>query len=216
MHNFDGQTWVAFSDLCGLKTMYEKDSEKAAQALDKFYNKVYELQHNNDSINSIVVSDCCVFWIDRPECINGLSILLEIVKRLHQQMLPDYLIRTTIAYGHFKYEGRLEMPRIRKNMIVGGAYLDAYANNDKIELGAIVIVKLPKGINYNNLLLGKEYKNVIKANSPKNGFYEYCWSLRNKNQIRVFLDRRKEIQSGVFQKLRELYSEYETNRPSGL
>ncbi len=211
MNNFDGQTWVAFSDLCGLKAMYEKDIEKAAQALNKFYNIVYDLQQFNNSINSIVVSDCSVLWLDRPNCTDELSILLERVKELHQQMLPEYLIRTTIAYGHFKYQGRLEMPRIRKNMIVGGAYLDAYANNDKVDLGAIVIVRLPDGSNYNNLRVGNEYKNVIKANFPKNGFYEYCWSLREKNQIKDFLDKRKKIENSVFQKLKELYLEYETN-----
>jgi len=211
VNDFDGQTWVAFSDLCGLKAMYEKNTEQAAQALDKFYNTVYDLQHDGNPVNSIVVSDCAVFWEDRTNCTDDLSILLEKVKSLHQLMLPDYLIRTTIAYGHFKYQGRLEMPRIRKNMIVGGAYLDAYANNDKIELGSIVIVKLPESTNFQNLSLRRECKVMIKTNCPAKGFYEYFWSLGNKSQMSGFLDRRKEIQNAIFQKLKDLYSEYEAN-----
>jgi hypothetical protein len=211
MNDFDGQTWVAFSDLCGLKTMYEKDTEQAAQALDKFYNAVYDLQQRTDSINSVVVSDCAVFWIDRVECTNDIGRVLDHLKRLHTQMLLDYLIRSTIAYGHFRYQRRLEMPRIRKDMIIGGAYLDAYANNDKIQHGSIVIIKLPESINYRNLQLDREYRDMIKANCPVKGFYEYFWSLRNKGQIGGFLDKRKEIQNSVFQKLKELYSEYETN-----
>ena len=29
MNDFDGQTWVAFSDLSGLKALYEKNPEEA-------------------------------------------------------------------------------------------------------------------------------------------------------------------------------------------
>ena len=216
MNDFDGQTWVAFSDLCGLKAMYEEDAEKAAQALNKFYNTVYDLQYSNNSINSIVVSDCSVCWIDRPDCTAGLSMLLEKLKSLHQRMLPDHLIRTTIAYGHFKYEGRLEMPQIQKNMIIGGAYLDAYANNDKIEHGSIVIVKLPEGTDYGNLRMESEYKNMLKGNCPVEGFCEYFWSLSNKQNIERFLYKRKEINNSVFQNLKKLYSEYTTDCPRGL
>ncbi len=187
--------------------MYEKDSEKAAQALDRFYNTVYDLQHDENSVNSIVVSDCAIFWIDKPDCINDLSILLEKLPSFHRRMLPDYLIRTTVAYGHFRYQRRLEMPRIRKDMIIGGAYLDTYVNNDRIEHGSIVIVKLPEDTNFRNLHLRREYKEMIKANCLAKGFYEYFWSLQNKGQINSFVNERKEIQNTVFQKLKELYSE---------
>lgn len=50
MNNFDGQTWVAFSDLSGLKAMYIKDVDQAATALDKFYNTAYGLQENDELI----------------------------------------------------------------------------------------------------------------------------------------------------------------------
>ena len=207
MNSFNGQTWVAYSDLCGLKAMYASAPEEAVKALDKFYNTVYELQRDKNSVNYIVVSDCAIFWIDKPDCIKDLSIVLKESKELYQKMLPDYLVRTTIAYGHFKYENRIEMPCIRKELIVGAAYLDAYANNDKIATGAIAIVKLHGNTPLENISIDDDYKQLIKEHSPKKSFYEYYWSLQNESQIGSFVNKRKEIQNTIFQKLKELYSE---------
>jgi len=206
MNDFDGKTWVAFSDLCGLKAMYAKEPDQAAEALDKFYNVAYGLHSEDDIINSLVVSDCSIFWIDRPDCIDGLELLLERLKGFHLHMLPDYLLRSTIAYGHFKYQQRLEMPTIRKNMIVGGAYLDAYANNDKIDHGAIVIVKLPEGSNYRGLQISNNCKMLLKTNCPSKGLYEYLWSIENSRQIKDFIKNRDKANNATFSKLKELYS----------
>ena len=200
MNNFDGQTWVAFSDLSGLKKMYSKSHKKAAKALSKFYSSVYNLQQSKVVINAIVVSDCAVFWIDKQDCKNELSVLLDKVKQLHQKMLPDYLLRTTIAYGHFKYQQRIEMPTIRKNMIIGGAYLDAFMKNDKIEHGAIVIVELPSKMEMKDII-NDDY--VTKKIQGK--FYEYFWMLNNKSEIKEFVKRRKEIQENIFENLKKLY-----------
>lgn len=204
MNNFDGKTWAAFSDLSGLKALYEKKPEDAAKALDKFYNTIYDMQEEQNPINAIVVSDCAIFWIDRKNCVGELGTLLEHLKRLYRRMLPDYLLRTTIAYGHFKYQQRLEMPRIRKNMIIGGAYLDAYVNNERIDHGAIVIVKLPEGTSYRDLHFVN--KPMIKANCPKKGFYEYFWAVENHRQIKNFIKEREEANIATFSKLKELYS----------
>lgn len=206
MNNIDGKTWVAFSDLCGLKAMYAKEPDRAAEAINKFYNVAYELHSENDIIHSLVVSDCAIFWIDRPNCIDDLEMLLERLKGFHLKMLPDYLLRSSIAYGHFKYQQRLEMPTIRKNMIIGGAYLEAYANNDKIDHGAIVIVKLPEGLNYGGLQISNSYKRLLKANCPSKGFYEYWWSIEKPRQIKDFIKSRDEANNATFTKLKELYS----------
>ena len=206
MNDFDGQTWVAFCDLCGLKAMYAKEPNQAANALNKFYNVAYDLHHENDTINSLVVSDCAIFWIDRPDCIDDLGIIIRRLKEFHSNMLPDYLLRSTIAYGHFKYQQRLEMPTIRKNMIVGGAYLEAYANNDKIDHGAIVIVKLPEGLNYRSLQISEGHKMLLKANYPSRGLYEYFWSIENSRQIKDFIMNREKANNATFSKLKELYA----------
>ncbi len=206
MNNFDGQTWVAFSDLSGLKAMYIKDVDQAAAALDKFYNTTYSLQENDELINSIVVSDCAVFWIDRQDCLDCLATLLRRLQEFHQQLLPDYLLRTTIAYGHFKYEQRLEIPRIRKNMIVGRAYLDAYANNDRVDHGAIVIVTLPENISFKELEVAYGRKDYMRRSSKGKGYYEYFWAVKTPRKIKDFLNKREEANAATFAKLKELYT----------
>ena len=204
MNDFDGQTWVAFSDLSGLKALYEKNPEDAAEALDKFYNAVYDVQEEQSPINAIVVSGCAIFWIDIRNCVNELGTILGHLKELHRKMLPDYLLRTTIAYGHFKYQQRLEISTIRKNMIIGLAYLDAYANNDKIDHGAIVVVQLPEGTSYRDLHFVN--KPMIKVHCPKKGFCEYFWAVENHRQIKNFIEEREEANIATFSKLKELYS----------
>lgn len=206
MNDFDAPTWVAFSDLSGLKAMYAKDPVQATEALNTFYNTVYELQDTNNPINSIVVSDCAVFWIDRDNCVADLGTLLAHLKTLHKRLLPEYLLRTSIAYGHFKYEQRLEMPRIRKDMIIGAAYLDAYANNGRIEHGAIVVVKLPTGVTRQNLHLPDATKNLLRQHRLTKSFYEYFWSVLAPAGIKDFLIRREQANEATFSQLKQLYA----------
>jgi hypothetical protein len=151
--DFDGETWVAFSDLCGTRAMYRTNPKKAAEALDEFYNAVYAVQRAQGEVSALAVSDCAVFWVhgvDRGgRTRQMLAGLLERLKRLHRQMVDGrYLVRTTVAYGHFRYQRRLEIPRLRKDMIVGGAYLDAYAANDRVRKGAIFVLRPQDGADW--------------------------------------------------------------------
>lgn len=138
--DFDRNTWVSFSDLCGTKSMYRKSPDRAAAALSTFYNAVYETHGGSTDIAGLAVSDSAVFWVTTTGP-GGLQLLLEHLKALHQSMVGDrYLVRSTVAYGHFKYQRRIEFPQLRKDMIIGGAYMQAFAANDKIREGAIVVL----------------------------------------------------------------------------
>lgn len=193
--DFDGQTWVAFSDLCGTKAIYAEDPDKAAKVLDIFYNTVYDIQCNSGNISSLVVSDCAIFWIHGNGSLNGetkinpdmLGTLLEQLQKLHQEMIrQNCLIRSTVAYGHFKYQQRLEMPRIRKNMVIGGGYLEAYVANEKQRLGSIVIVKKPDDWNISSC---RNYESYISPSS-ENGAWEYIWWSKEGEDINGALQRR--------------------------
>ncbi len=154
LQNFEGQTWVAFSDLCGTKAMYKEGHHKADKALGRFYQTVYDLHESSRGISALVVSDCAVFWVHagagitlprRPGS-NSLESLLERLKALHWQMVHEnYLIRTTVAYGHFCYQQRIELRNLRKDMFVGDAYMDAYLANDRCTPGGIVILNPTEG-----------------------------------------------------------------------
>lgn len=206
MYDYDGNTWVAFSDLCGLKAMYRKDPREAASALDRFYNITFDLQREEDDINSLVVSDCAIFWIDQEEPIYDSTALLDKLKSLHIKMLPDYLIKTSIAYGHFKYQRRSETPSIRKNMIVGGGYLVAYAENDNIEAGSITVVQLPPVDSEYYVDVFSSASIPFKDNFPHDGFREYFWSLNHDNDIDSFIRNRNNIKESVYAQYKSLYN----------
>lgn len=63
-----------------------------------------------------------------------------------------FMLTTSIAYGHFRYEDRIELDRIQKNHFFGNAYVDAYLDSEnsekKIRPGEcrILISTLPKYI----------------------------------------------------------------------
>lgn len=144
IENFSGDTWVAFSDLCGTKAMYAERPAKAAEALDRFYNTVYAVHEQRQGISCLAVSDCAIFWV-HEDPVTALDRLLDVVKRLHQEMArAGYLVSTSIAWGAFKYQQRLELPHLRKDMVGGGAYLEAFGKNDRLIPGAVGIVTCPR------------------------------------------------------------------------
>jgi hypothetical protein len=199
---FDGETWVAFTDLCGTKVMYNENPEVAAKALDTFYNTVFDIHQETNGICTIAVSDCAIFWLN--EGVNqqtNLHTLLNSLKALHRRMIDkSYLLRTTVAYGNFKYQQRLEIAAIRKDMFVGSAYLDAYANNDKIQPGQIGIVKSAHCTDI-KLCAGDLHGLVFKIRNS--GFWEYFWSVNDARQIQRLKEQRARAYKATAEKLKE-------------
>jgi hypothetical protein len=216
LENFDGQTWVAYSDLCGTKAMYNINRNMAGQALDKFYTTVNSIQERllrvgQYGVSVLVVSDCAIFWIHRNGEHNrevtidpkSLGILLENLKQLHCDMIAsEYMLRSTIAYGYFKYEQRLEFRHTRKDMIFGGAYLDSFAQNDKIPLGSIFLVKTQDQFKKSDL--GTDYSVRIYKNKQL-GFKEYIWWVENKRDIKSTIKDRDDIHNDRYKALINLY-----------
>ncbi len=145
LQDFDGDTWVAFSDLCGTKEMLAKSRHKAANALGRFYQTVYDLHDVTQGISCLAVSDCAIFWLHgEAAAAYALDSLLNVLKDLHQRMAQaKYLVSTSVAWGAFSYQQRLELPHLRKDMVAGGAYMDAYAKNKDLLPGSIGIVNCP-------------------------------------------------------------------------
>ncbi|MHC4888707.1 MAG: hypothetical protein ACYTEO_04490 [Planctomycetota bacterium] len=138
---FTGNTYVAFSDLCGFKQMM-KGRNKAYEALDFLFNTVYRLQRGNHNVNALAVSDCVISWAVSHDSREGkLKTVIEFVEILNRKMARRrYLMRTTIAWGDFEYEDRIQLRNLQKSMIWGGAYLDAYMNNKKAQVGKILLL----------------------------------------------------------------------------
>ncbi|GAI41032.1 unnamed protein product [marine sediment metagenome] len=142
LENFNGKTYVAFSDLCGFKQMMNENRKKAVKALDCLYESVYDIQNDEDRlrmthVDAIAVSDCVVSWVTNGQ----LDTIVEFLSWFHSRMIKKgYLLRTTIAYDAFCYQRRLQLRNLQKAYIEGGAYISAYLGNDKAEPGMIILL----------------------------------------------------------------------------
>jgi len=203
--NFDGNTFVAFMDISGFKE-FMKQNNKAWEALDILYTYGYRtLSEQNDRIGfkveGIFISDCGVLFIKNNEddrnTIDELTQLLKVIRTINQKMVDnDFMLTTSIAYGHFKYQERIEFPGIEKNPIYGSAYVSAFLDNEngtpKIQPGQCRIIKrnLPTEINA-NFQNERDFEtnnvlDLIRAKDRDNGHYYFYWNIQNRNEIDNF------------------------------
>ncbi len=194
--NFNGQTYVAFSDLCGFKHMMNENRKKAVKALDRFYESAYEIQNDEarllrTHVDAIAVSDCIVSWA-RDERLDTIASFLS---WLHSRMINErYLLRTTIAYDAFRYQQRLQLYNLQKAYIEGGAYISAYMANDTVDPGMIVLLN---PVNKPNLWKWKRFNNT------KN--WEYFWSAHHSGDIPKIKKERSKAKNLKYDRLTGIY-----------
>ena len=122
-----------------------------------------------------------------------LESLLNVVKIINNKMLEsDYMLTTSIAYGEFKYQERIEFPGIGKHPIYGNAYVQAFLDNasglPKIEPGFCRILRknLPQEIIVGSPQLNNSPFNMLsERKGDKNCIYFY-WNLNAPRDIEKF------------------------------
>jgi hypothetical protein len=205
--NFDGNTFVAFTDISGFKELM-KQNNKAWEALDVLYTHGYRTlsEHNENNrikVEGIFISDCGVLFVRNDEVINNktdeLIQLLKVLRVINQRMIDnDFMLTTSIAYGQFKYQERIEFQGIEKNTVYGGAYVSAFFDNEngtpRIQPGQCRVVKkdLPTEVNQffqdgrcdiNNEL------SVIRAKDKDDKHYYFYWNVQHSDEIDEFEKR---------------------------
>jgi hypothetical protein len=103
------------------------------------------------------------------------------------------MLTTSISYGNFNYEGKLEISGTEKNQIFGNAYLEAFLDNEtgkpRIRPGEcrILLKDFP-----NDLIDLENNINVeLKLIKNKKHLY-YYWMLNNINEVEDFNSRFKD------------------------
>lgn len=200
---FNGQTYVAFSDLCGFKTMM-KNRDDAYNALDVLFRFTYELSEQNKNVQAIAVSDCVISW-----AIDGqLQSMIEFTSGLHKKMIERrFLMQTAIAFGEFRYERRIELPNLQKGMMVGGAYLSAYVEHHNVAEGGIVLFKGIDGSDEK-----PEYRADLWERSQKPRGWEYFWSASDSSRIRRIKTERRKADNAKYERLKDIYQETGTQQ----
>ena len=201
INNYNGDTFVAFLDISGFKELM-RNEKKAWKALDRLYQYGYEIlrnQNNECRVEGIFISDSGVLFVRRnnriiPKISDGLISLLMILKRINERMRGnDFMLTTSIAYGEFRYQERIEFRGIEKNPIYGNAYISAFLDNEngkpKIQPGQCRIVEenLPSDItrsieqSQNNDIFG-----MIRKREGDNKHYYYYWMVNDSHEIERF------------------------------
>ena len=131
---FNGQTFVAFSDIAGFKSMMN-DGRRGLEALNILYTSGYkvisEQQESRPRVEGLFVSDCGILFVrEGDSTVTRLESLLLAVEQLNRLCFEGAVsLTTSVAWGEFSYHQRLEVLGIEKNPIYGDAYVAAYIDN---------------------------------------------------------------------------------------
>lgn len=197
MDDFKGETFVAFLDISGFKKLM-KDDKRALEAIDTFYSAGYEIldsnnrtNGNNKKIGGVFVSDSEILFykenlkessIDEKK--SALCSLLDSIKYINRKMCDkSFTLTTSIAYGCFKFQDRIETSYIRKNAVYGNAYvtsvLDQENGTPKIQPGQCRIVTEKIDGVLNNL-------EFLRPGSSNDKHYYYYWMVDRVEDINEF------------------------------
>ena len=179
--DFNGETFVAFTDISGFKELM-KDDMRALGAIRNFYQIGFDVLQERSNVEGFFVSDCGILFSRIGNNNEKMNDLLLAVKDINCRMLSlNYMLTTSIAFGHFNYQGKIEVPGIEKNPIYGGAYVLAFLDNEKgrtkIQPGQCRIIKknLPD-LNLNDSFKLREIGN----------YFYYYWNVDTEDEIESF------------------------------
>lgn len=201
LNDYEGDTFVAFLDISGFKELMQNANE-AWRALDRLYNNGYSAlqalrQYTQEYlIDGLFISDCGVLFIRRDEqsILGCFKSLLNVVRNINRMMRNEnFMLTTSIAYGKFKYQQRIEFEGIEKNPVFGNAYLSAYLDNEagspRIQPGQCRILKqnLPEVVkssieSHNN----DEILKMIRERIRDKHHYYYYWMRACQDEINEF------------------------------
>lgn len=184
VEDFNGNTFVAFTDISGFKEMMKGDGMRAIRALDRLNTAGFNALRNNEDVNGFFVSDCGILFVrnqqqSQPEMLIS---LLRVTEQINRGLInEDIMLTTSIAYGPFSYHQRIEFNGIEKNPIFGNAYVSAFLDNEtgspRIQPGQCRIVSQ----NLDDDL----FTNIPRLKKQKEHYYHY-WMVNSPNEIEDF------------------------------
>lgn len=185
--NFNGNTFVAFLDISGFKELMRNDSD-ALEALRRLYQAGYDVLQEQNGVEGFFVSDSGILFVRTGTELEKLTKILNAIKSINKTMLRhNYMLTTSIAYGVFDYQDKLEFEGIEKNPIYGNAYVKAFLDNEKgspkIQPGQCRLVNgnLPFEIDLEN----PSY-HLLKAKAGDRKHLYFYWNVDDHNEIEDF------------------------------
>jgi hypothetical protein len=217
IRNFDGDTFVAFTDISGFTKMMNNRS-RAEAALHHFFETGYNLLDEDvrgatSTVEGVFISDCGILFVrpNRDTLVTALERLLTKIRQLNKELLPHHVMLTTsVAYGNFKFQDRVVFSGIIKNLLCGRAYLNAVIDSEssksELECGLCRIVcnGLPDDV---LPTLNKKSGSVFSMIRPvKSKHFYYYWMLDNQNDIDRFESDYRKTEELKFEGIRKILS----------
>lgn len=201
INSYIGVTFVAYLDISGFKDLMQ-DEKKAWKALDRLYQYGYEVLENQNTdyrVEGIFISDSGVLFVrgnnqNIQSTTVALKSLLMIIKVINEKMRKeDFMLTTSVTYGKFRYQERIEFEGIEKNPIYGDAYVSAFLNNEngkpKIQPGQCRIVKKNFPRELSNIITNNPTDSILRMVKVRNGdnkHYYFYWMVDNPEEINGF------------------------------
>jgi hypothetical protein len=207
VQSFEGNTWVAFIDISGFKQMM-KNVKQAELALEKFYknifaevfriNKTFPFDMHSTgrpSVNSVVVSDSAIFFIDNQglaeDKIRDLHIMLELVKSVNLSLIdsvqkPQIMTTCAMDYGPFKYDNKSSNIHTAKSFFYGSTYITAYLGNEKLSKKPGFCRVLTSDFTIPDALKDFSPFNLLSRVSSVEESFDFYWMLNNPERIADF------------------------------
>jgi hypothetical protein len=206
--NYDGNTFVSFTDISGFKEMMKRDN-CAIIALDQFYAAGYNVLQANKQVHGIFVSDCAVLFVNTTaDPLHKLTSLLRVIEQLNRELLiHDVMLTTCIAYGRFSYHQRLEFPGIEKNPIFGNAYVAAFIDHESgkpaLQPGQCRLVA--QGLDQIDML-------QIPRLKHERGHHYFYWMAQNEGSIPAFTEKYADAYQQKYRGMLEAIKDAANNR----
>ncbi len=225
---FNGETWVAFLDVSGFKQKMKNSLSEAGQLLDKFYNVVYqetseinESYRNNSPINSLIVSDCAIIYIDNREDnmdptgerkVTNLKKMLMLIRNINLRLIETHngsrvMTTCTVDYGEFTYINKKTNEYTAKSYFYGPTYLNVYFENEKLSKTPGFCRILTKNF---ILTIPQRHELPFKllSSNENSDYYDYYWMLSDFNQREEFNTEYKNLTQSVFDNLGTLIHDF--------
>jgi hypothetical protein len=219
--DFEGETFLAFMDISGFKKLMKEN--KAQEALDNLHSHGYDIIDEHGDISAILASDSCILFVNNKlELIDDtkyyLSLLLDKVKEMNRNLIKDkIMVTTSIAYGQFRYEKRVEFNRIEKNHFFGNVYVDAFLDNEydnkKIKPGEcrLLVNKFPESVKnylkYQDSLDSPSAETSLGLLRKEGKYYYFYWMLKKSENITNFKNKYTRAYESRYRLLKNLLKE---------
>jgi len=204
LKDFRGKTFVAFTDISGFKGMMKK--EEAGRALQDFFAIGYDVLNENPNVSGVFISDCGILYHSKENVseLQRLQEILKVIQEINKKMANlNYILTTSIAYGDFEYQDKIELTNMTKNALQGNAYLDAFIDNEyttpKLKAGECRIIENDEIVEELDALSNNRF-----ALKKKNKHYYFYWMIKENQTIEEYEARIKAVESNYSEKSKQL------------